>query len=112
MDSIRAQVLFESYLEKFWGKATLMFVSVINRLPSSAVHNLSSFKWLDDTSSSYSHLKVFGCACFVLLNPYEHTKLEPRASLYCFLSYGTEHQYFHCWDPISKRLRISHHVTF
>ncbi|KAL0448947.1 UNVERIFIED_CONTAM: putative mitochondrial protein [Sesamum latifolium] len=39
-------------------------------------------------------------------------KLESRARLYCFLGYGIEHKGYRCWDPISKRLRISRHVTF
>ncbi|KAJ9557472.1 hypothetical protein OSB04_012086 [Centaurea solstitialis] len=46
------------------------------------------------------------------LQPHEHTKLEPRSRLCLFLEYGTKHKGYRCWDPISKRLRISHHVTF
>ncbi|KAL0549125.1 hypothetical protein IC582_013605 [Cucumis melo] len=61
---------------------------------------------------NYSNLKVFGCACFVLLHPHEHTKLELRARLCYFLGYDTEHKDFHCWDPLSDRFRISRHVTF
>lgn len=60
----------------------------------------------------YHTLKVFGCACFVLLQPHERTKLEPRDCLYCFLGYGIEHKGYRCWDPYSKRLRISRHVIF
>ena len=78
----------------------------------SFIHNVSPFERLYGTFPSYSNLKVFGCACFVLLHPHQHTKLEPRARLCCFLGYGTEHKGFRCWDPISLRLRISHHVTF
>ncbi|KAL4028792.1 hypothetical protein IC575_012003 [Cucumis melo] len=76
------------------------------------IHNISPFERLYGTPPTYSHLKVFGCACFVLLHSHEHTKLEPRARLCCFLGYGTEHKGFRCWDPISQRLRISRHVTF
>ncbi|TYK18485.1 putative mitochondrial protein [Cucumis melo var. makuwa] len=74
--------------------------------------NISLFEKLYGTPPNYSNLKTFGCACFVLLHPREHTKLEPRARLYCFLGYGTEHKGFRCWDPLSNRLRISRHVTF
>lgn len=38
--------------------------------------------------------------------------MEPRARLCCFLGYGIEHKGYHCWDPISNKLRISHHVIF
>ena len=30
----------------------------------------------------------FGSACFVLLQPHEHNKLEPRSRLCCFLGYA------------------------
>ncbi|KAL0561212.1 hypothetical protein IC582_001634 [Cucumis melo] len=112
LDFIRAQLLSGSCPEKFWGEAVLTSVYVINRLPSQVIHNISPFERLYGTLPSYSHLKVFGCACFVLLHPHEHTKLEPRARLCCFLGYGTKHKGFRCWDPISQRLRISRHVTF
>ncbi|KAA0064060.1 Retrovirus-related Pol polyprotein from transposon TNT 1-94 [Cucumis melo var. makuwa] len=112
LDSVRALLLSASCPEKFWGEAALTSVYTINRLPSSVLQNISPFEKLYGTPSNYSNLKTFGCACFVLLHPHEHTKLEPRARLCCFLGYGTEHKGFRCWDPLSNRLRISRHVTF
>ncbi|KAL0534904.1 hypothetical protein IC582_029203 [Cucumis melo] len=94
LDSVRAQLLSASCSEKFWGEAALTSVYVINRLPSQVIYNVSPFEQLYGTSPSYSNLKVFGCACFVLLHSHEHTKLEPRARLCCFLGYGTEHKGF------------------
>ncbi|KAL0554223.1 hypothetical protein IC582_008140 [Cucumis melo] len=112
LDSVRALLLSVSCPEKFWGEAALTSVYTINHLPSSVLQNISPFERLYGTPPNYSNLKVFGCACFVLLHPHEHIKLEPRARLYCFLGYGTEHKGFRCWDPLSNRLRISRHVTF
>jgi hypothetical protein len=73
---------------------------------------VTPFERLYGTPASYSSLRVFGCACFVLLQPHEHSKLEPRSRLCCFLGYGIEHKGYHCWDPISQRLHISRHVVF
>jgi hypothetical protein len=112
LDSVRAALLSASCPEKFWGEATLNVVYTINRLPTLVLKNFSPFEKLFGKSPEYSILKPFGCACFVLLQPHEHTKLEPRARLCCFLGYGTEHKGYRCWDPISNRLRISRHVTF
>ncbi|KAL0541080.1 hypothetical protein IC582_021111 [Cucumis melo] len=84
LDSVRALLLSASCPEKFWGEAALTSVYTINRLPSSVLQNISPFERLYGTPPNYSNLKVFGCACFVLLHPHEHTKLEPRARLYCF----------------------------
>ncbi|KAL4038829.1 hypothetical protein IC575_002460 [Cucumis melo] len=112
LDSVRPFLLSASCPEKFWSEAALTSVYTINRLPSSVLQNISPFERLYGTPPNYSNLKTFGCACFVLLHPHEHIKLESRALLCCFLGYGTEHKGFCCWDPLSNRLRISRHVTF
>jgi hypothetical protein len=112
LDSIRAFLISASCPERFLGEAALTAVYTINRLPSSTLQNVTPFERLCGTPVSYSCLRVFGCACFVLLQPHEHSKLEPRSCLCCFLGYGIEYQGYRCWDPISQRLRISHHVVF
>ncbi|KAA0038268.1 hypothetical protein IC582_003621 [Cucumis melo] len=112
LDSVRALLLSTSCPEKFWGEVALTFVYTINRLPSSVLQNISPFERLYGTLPNYSNLKVFGCACFILLHPHEHIKLEPSARLYCFLGYDTGHKGFRWWNPYSNRLRISRHVTF
>ncbi|KAF7130751.1 hypothetical protein RHSIM_Rhsim10G0179600 [Rhododendron simsii] len=87
-------------------------VYTINRVPTPVIGNLSPYEKLYGTSPNYHHLRVFGCACFVLLQKHQHTKLEPRSRLCYFLGYGIEHKGYQCWDPVSKRLRISRHVIF
>ena len=60
----------------------------------------------------YSSLQVFGCACFVLFQPHEHSKLEPWCWLCYFLWYVIEDKGYRCWDLISQCLRITRHVVF
>ena len=112
LDLVRAMLISASCPERAWGEAALTTIHIINRLPSSVLGNVSPFERLYSTTPDYKLLKVFGCACFVLLQPHGYSKLEPRACLCCFLSYGTEHNSYRCWDPISQRIRIYHHVVF
>jgi hypothetical protein len=112
LDSVRAFLISASCPERFLGEATLTAVYTINRLPSSALQNVTPFERLYNTPASYSSLCIFGYACFVLLQPHEHSKLEPQSRLCCFLGYEIEHKGYRCWDPISQRLRISRHVVF
>jgi hypothetical protein len=112
LDSVCAMLISASCPKRAWGEAALTAVHIINRLPSSIIDNVSPFERLYLTTPNYNTLKVFGCACFVLLQPHEYTKLEPRARLCCFLGYGTEHKGYRCWDPISQRIRTSRHVVF
>lgn len=55
---------------------------------------------------------MFCSACFLLLQPHEYTKLEPRAHLCCFLGSVIEHEGYRCWDPISHHILISMRVIF
>ncbi|KAJ9545599.1 hypothetical protein OSB04_025306 [Centaurea solstitialis] len=98
--------------ERFWGEAAFTTVYTISRHPTPTLKNKSSYEELYGVSPAYELLKVWGCACFVQLQSHEYNKLEPRGHLCCFLGYGIEHKGYHRWDPISKRLRISRHVTF
>jgi hypothetical protein len=112
LNSVRVFLIPASCPEHFFGEAALTVVYTINHLPSSALQNVSPFERLYGTPPSYFSLRFFGCACFVLLHPHKYFKLEPRSRLCCFLRYGIEHKGYHCWDPISQRLRISLHVVF
>uniref|UniRef100_A0A2N9J4W0 Reverse transcriptase Ty1/copia-type domain-containing protein n=1 Tax=Fagus sylvatica TaxID=28930 RepID=A0A2N9J4W0_FAGSY len=80
--------------------------------PSPVIQNTTPYERLFGTAPNYSLLKVFGCVCFVLLQPHERTKLQPRSQLCCFLGYGLEEKGYRCYDPVAKRLRVSRHVVF
>jgi hypothetical protein len=112
LDTVRALLLSASIPEHFWGEAALTTVYTINRVSSPTTLNRSPYELLYGSPPDYQSLRIFGCVCFVLLPPHERTKLEPRSRLCCFLGYDIEHKGYCCYDPISKRLCISRHVTF
>jgi len=91
----------------FWGEATFIAVYTINRLPTPILAHCTPHERLFGSSPTYHQLRVFGSVCFVLLQPYERTKLEPRSQLCYFLGYGVEQKGYRCYDPVSHRLRIS-----
>jgi hypothetical protein len=112
LDTVRALLLSASIPEHFRGEAALTAIYTINRFPSPTTLNRPLYELLYGSPPDYRSLRIFGCVCFVLLPPYERTKLEPRSRLCCFLGYGIEHKGYRYYDPISKRLCISQHVTF
>ena len=111
LDVVRANTIIASTPSQFWGEA-LTTVDTINRCPSPIVQNQTPYDLLFGSSPSYDLLKVFGCVYFVLLHDHERNKLRSRSRLCCFLGYGISQKGYRCYDPISKRLRVSRHVVF
>jgi hypothetical protein len=112
LDTVRALTNAASTPVSFWGEAALTAVYTINRCLSLVVQNTTPYERLFGTAPNYSLLKVFGCVCFVLLQPHERIKLQSRSQLCCFPGYGLEEKGYRCYDPVAKRLRVSRHVVF
>ena len=112
LDTVRALLLSAKVPAPFWGEAALHVVHAINRILSPVIHNQTPYERLFGSPPDYHHLCSFGSTCFVLLQPHEHNKLEPRLRLCCFLGYGETQKGYRCYDPVSHRLRVSYNVVF
>jgi transposase InsO family protein len=97
---------------KFWDEAFLTAVFLINRLPSRVINNETPFYRLYDKDPEYLSLRIFGCACWPHLRPYNTTKLSFRSKQCVFLGYSNQHKGFKCLDPKEGRVYISRDVTF
>ena len=60
---------------KFWDEAFLTAVHIINMLPSRVIQNDTPMHKLFNTRPDYTSLRVFGCACWPNLRPYNNRKL-------------------------------------
>lgn len=69
---------------KFWGESFSSAVHIINNLPTPVLLNKSPYETLFLHKPDYNFLKVFGCACYPLLRPYNQHKFDFRSSL-CLL---------------------------
>ena len=112
LDVVCATTIATSTPTQFWGKAAFTAVYTISRCLSPIVQNQNPYDPLFSSSPSYDSLIVFGCVCFVLLQDHERNKLQSCSHLCCFLGYGIGQKSYRCYDPISKRLCVSHHVVF
>ena len=112
LETVRTLLLESLVPPTFWCDAAQTAVYLLNRHPSSILGKTTPYEALFGHTPSYSHLRVFGCLCFVHLPPTERTKLSPQAAKCLFLGYSTENKGFLCYDQSEKRMRISHNVIF
>ena len=112
LDTVRTLLLSTKVPTPFWGESTLHAVHAINCISSPVIQNQTPYKRLFGSPPDYHHLRFFGFACFVLLQPHKHNKLEPQSRLCCFLGYGETQKGYQCYDPISHRLHVSRNVVF
>jgi Reverse transcriptase (RNA-dependent DNA polymerase)/Integrase core domain/gag-polypeptide of LTR copia-type/GAG-pre-integrase domain len=104
-------LLFSSNIPKtFWADAILTSCYLINRLPSRVLNFKSPFEILYNRKFNISHLKVFGCICYV--HSQNGSKLDPRARKCVFLGYSSTKKGYKCFDPNSRRTYFSRDVVF
>lgn len=97
---------------KFWDKAFLTAVFLINCLPSKIIHNQTPIKCLYGIPPDYSFICTFWCAVWPNLRPYNSKKLQFRSKKCVFLGYSNMHKGFKCLDPAEGRIYISSDVVF
>lgn len=96
---------------KFWWEAFQTAVMLINSLVSATLGFTSPHFLLFKSLPDYKRFKVFGCACFPYLRPYNKHKLQLRSHKCVFLGYSSHHKGFKCLSP-TGRLYIVDSVVF
>jgi histone deacetylase 1/2 len=97
---------------KYWDEAFLSVAYLINRTPIKVINFVTPLERLYHTKPSYASLRVFGCACWPNLHPYNHHKLAFHSKECVFLGYSNLHKGFKCLDINTGRIYISRDVIF
>jgi hypothetical protein len=99
-------------LLKYWDQAFLTATCLINLLPSKVICYDTPIQRLLHEIPDYSSLRIFGCACWPNLRPYNSRKLAFRSIRCVFLGYSSLHKGFKCLDISTGRIYISRDVVF
>jgi hypothetical protein len=97
---------------KFWDKAFATTTYLINKTPSRVIGYVTPLQKLLQVELDYSQLKVFGCAYWSNLGPYNAQKSAFRSKQCVFLGYNPNHKGYKCLDVSSGRVYISRDVVF
>jgi histone deacetylase 1/2 len=97
---------------KFWDDAFITATYLINMLPTKVLNFDTPTERLLQVKPDYTPLRVFGCACWPNLRPYNKHKLSFRSQKCVFLGYSPRHKGVKCLDPANGRVYISRDVVF
>ena len=95
----------------FWDHAFMMATYLINRLPTSPLNTTPLHK-LFARDPDFSLMRVFGCACYPFLRPFNKHKLDFRSKQCVFLGISNMHRGYKCLDPSTGKIFVSRHVVF
>ena len=97
----------------FWGDAVLTACYLINRMPSSVLHDQIPHSLLfPDQLLYFLPPRVFGCTCFVHIRTPGQDKLSAKATKCIFLGYSRLQKGYRCYSPQTHRYFLSADVTF
>jgi histone deacetylase 1/2 len=97
---------------KFWDEAFSTATFLINRVPSKVINLDTPLERLFKRKPEYSFLRIFGCACWPNLRPYNSRKLQFRSTRCAFIGYSNMHKGYKCLDISTGRVYISRDVVF
>uniref|UniRef100_A0A6N2MZF3 Integrase catalytic domain-containing protein n=1 Tax=Salix viminalis TaxID=40686 RepID=A0A6N2MZF3_SALVM len=112
LEKTRALILPMNVPKKFWSYGVLTATYIINRLPSQVLDFQCPMEILQGKTPNISHLKVFGCTCFVHIHSTQRDKLEPRAVKCIFLGYSHTQKGYKCYDVTRQKVYVSRDVRF
>jgi histone deacetylase 1/2 len=96
----------------YWSDAFFTACFLINRMPTKVIAMQTPLQRLLGEVPDYTFFKVFGCACWPNLRPYNNHKLQYRSKKCVFLGYSPLHKGYKCLHVPSNRVYISRDVIF
>jgi len=96
----------------FWEDAFLTAVYIINRLPTPILQHKSPYEMVNNSKPDFNFLRVFGCACWPYLRPYNKHKMDFRSKTCIFIGYSIGHRGYKCLDVSTGKIYVSRHVVF
>ncbi|KAJ9683393.1 hypothetical protein PVL29_019116 [Vitis rotundifolia] len=113
VETARTILLHHNVPFRFWGDAVLTACYLINRMPSSILHDQIPHSLLfPDQPLYFLPPRVFGCTCFVHILTPGQDKLSAKAMKCLFVGYSRLQKGYRCYSLETHRYFISADVTF
>ena len=98
--------------KRFWSQGVMAVAYIINRLPNQFLGFQLTIEIMKGRKINISHLRVFGCICFVHVQSQHRDKLDPRSVKCMFLGYSSTQKGYKCYNPQLRKTIVSKDVRF
>ena len=113
IEEIARALMSEKNMPKhFWAKVVYTAIYVMNKTPTTGIHDMTPEERYTGVKSDVSHLKVFGCIAYVHIPNELRTKLDPKAEKCIFIGYSLEQKGYRCYNPVTRQIKVSRDVVF
>ena len=85
---------------------------LLNISPTKAALNQTPYEAWKGTKPLVSHLRIFGCIAYVLVNFRTRQKLDEKSEKCIFIGYSLESKAYRLYNPLSGKVIISRNVIF
>ena len=96
----------------FWAESVHTAAYILNRSPTSSLHDMTPFEAWNGWKPKVNHFKVFGCLAYVHVPSQKRQKLDDNSMKCIFIGYSIESKAYRFYDPLTKRLVVSRDVVF
>jgi transposase InsO family protein len=97
---------------RFWAECMRTAAYIINRLPQPKLGFKSPHEMLWKVKPAISHLRVFGCICYVFVPDHLRSKFDKKAIRCIFVGYDDARKGWRCCDPTTGKCHTSRNVVF
>ena len=84
----------------FWEYAAVTAVYLLNRSPTKALTDATSYEAWRGDKPDLSYLRVFGCCAYMHVDKTKRSKLQPRSTPVIIVGYAPEAKGWLVCDPV------------
>lgn len=112
MEMARSMLKSKDLPNQFWAEAVHTAVYLLNISPTKAVMGRTPFEICKGRKPWVSHLRIFGCIAYALINSQHHKKLDEKSEKCIFFGYCSESKAFRLYNPTNGKVIIRRDVVF
>ena len=98
--------------KSFWGTAVLYLTEILNRTPSSATSDTTSWAIWHGKRPDISMFRVFGCQVHVNILRKDRKNLEPHSEPCIFIGFSEGYKGWKVYNPETKKMSVARDVVF